>query len=235
MNKLNVLCLHGIGGKDNPGSRKDWKQEWKAAIERKVTNTNISFPVFDHYFEKQEATITDYWKFLKDVFLYESNRMKGVESFKDDYLDMVVEFFRYPELRMKLREFLKKEIQNTGCHVIYAHSLGSLICYDLFLSENNGQIYKDITLITAGSQLGIQRLPDFIPVQKLNLKRWYNFNNPYDRVFAGSMIRLNADNFSNERVAFREGLASHNALQYIEKSDQKIWTDIISSYEKAFL
>jgi len=49
------------------------------------------------------------------------------------------------------------------------------------------------------------------------------------------MIRLNADNFSNERVEFREGLASHNALQYIEKSDQKIWTDIISSYEKAFL
>ncbi|MCS3530483.1 hypothetical protein [Chryseobacterium sp. JUb7] len=161
--------------------------------------------------------------------------MKGVESFKDDYLDMVVEFFQYPGLRRKLKEFLKKEIQNSGCNVIYAHSLGSLICYDLFLSENNGMIYKDITLITAGSQLGVQRLPDFIPIQRLNLKRWYNFNNPHDNVFAGNSIILNADNFSNERVEFKEGIASHNGTRYIKESDQRIWTDIIKSYEQVVL
>jgi len=45
MNKLNVLCLHGIGGKDNPESGKDWKQEWKAAIERKLT-ISICFFLF---------------------------------------------------------------------------------------------------------------------------------------------------------------------------------------------
>lgn len=235
MNKINVLCLHGIGGKDDLQSKKDWKSEWTKAIESKAKNVNISFPVFDCYFEEQEATIIDYWKFLKDVFLYEKTRMKGVESFKDDYLDMVVEFFQYPDLRKKLKEFLRKEIQSSNCNVIYAHSLGSLMCYDLFLSESDNEIYKNITLITAGSQLGVQRLPDFIPIQRLNVKRWYNFNNPYDNVFAGNSIVLNADNFSNENVEFKEGIASHNGASYIEKSNQKIWTDIIKSYEQVIL
>ncbi|MCS3530484.1 hypothetical protein [Chryseobacterium sp. JUb7] len=68
MNKINVLCLHGIGGKDDRQSKTDWKTDWKDAIESKAKNVNISFPVFDHFFDEQQAGIIDYWKFLKDIF-----------------------------------------------------------------------------------------------------------------------------------------------------------------------
>lgn len=93
---------------------------------------------------------------------------------------MVVEFLMNKEgVREILREEFKKKIEEANPDVIYAHSLGSMMCYDFFTQPENSTQYKDIILVTAGSQLGNPKLRNHSlkqPVEMLPVKFWYNLN-----------------------------------------------------------
>lgn len=142
---------------------------------------------------------------------------------------MVAEFFKYPEVRNKLRILLINVLNQKEYDAIFAHSLGSLICYDFFRTQLNNTKYKSITLITAGSQLGHENLPDFRPIQFLNLKKWYNLNNRRDMAFASNKIGTSANNCIDSDTEFGVPfMSSHSGEKYIQNSKNEIWKEIMN-------
>ncbi|WP_343556318.1 hypothetical protein [Sphingobacterium sp.] len=234
MKNLNVLCLHGIGAKEDQPEFNEWMGVWTNYI-REKTNENaiVDFLEFDEFFSKQKATFGDYFSFLKDAIIGTSRLEKGkIKDFKEDYLDMIVEFFKYDSVSLNLRKHLKEKLSKKKYDIIYAHSLGSIICYDFFISENINPAYNNITLITSGSQLGHSNLPRFQPLQSLNVKAWYNLNNRFDRVLANKTVGNGINRCQDIKTHFWEGLfkLSHDGGKYLLKSDPELWKNIERSY-----
>lgn len=53
----------------------------------------------------------------------------------DDYPDMVVEYVQKTKLKRNLWNELRNKIEEHKPDIIYAHSLGSIMCYEFFLLE----------------------------------------------------------------------------------------------------
>lgn len=233
MSKIKVLCIHGIGGKDNPKRKSVWHNKWRTAIQANTSkDTEVCFSEFDDFFDSQEATLKDYLLFLRDAIFGEERAEKGLfPDFKDDFPDMIIEFFKYPNVSVELLKLIRMDIEKTKCNVIFAHSLGSLVCYDFFRTEFDNDLYKDITLITAGSQLGHDKLPKFRPIQSLNIKNWYNINNSRDGVFASEKIGSQNNNCEDITVKFGSRLlgSAHNGEGYIKES-KSVWNQIKNDY-----
>ncbi|MGV4413341.1 MULTISPECIES: hypothetical protein [unclassified Chryseobacterium] len=232
MGSIKILCIHGIGGKDNPNEQQQWQTSWEKAIKEHTSKEiEVTFSEFDSFFDSQKATLKDYLFFLRNAIFGRERPEKGLfPDLKDDFIDMIVEFFRYEGVREELRRLLKKDIEKTHCNIIFAHSLGSLMCYDFFREEFQNDLFKNITLITAGSQLGHKNLPDFKPIQALNIKHWYNLNNQRDGVFASRKIGSSKNNCEDIplKFGFRFGNA-HDGERYI-KEGAILWKKVLDNY-----
>lgn len=194
---------------------------------------------FDHYFKDVDANWRDYLEFFTKTF-QERVRNKGMfKDFTDNYPDMVIEFLLKENIRKNLRQALKNDIEKHNPDVIYAHSLGSMICYDFFTQPENS-IYTNITLVTAGSQLGNPHLRNHdlkFPTEYLPVKFWYNLNNPADAVFANYPINLTSDDkrFKEIKMEFKKAVINHDGLEYIKFPEAKklVW-DIIKAKLKLY-
>lgn len=239
MKTINVLCIHGIGGKDRLEEQEIWHNDWKNAfVEMEFTHReNVKFMEFDTFFDKQNADLSDYWKFFKKTFRKKVEEEKLVTEWFDNYPDMVVEFLlNKNSIREVLREELEEKIKAENPDIIYAHSLGSMMCYDFFTQPENNTQYKDIILITAGSQLGNPKLRNHDlkqPIEMLPVKFWYNLNNPKDKVFARYPIQLSTDEicFKEVETTFKENFG-HDGLIYITNNNAKtqVWGVIKNNY-----
>ena len=150
---------------------------------------------------------------------------------------MVVEFLMNKEgVREILREEFKKKIEEANPDVIYAHSLGSMMCYDFFTQPENSTQYKDIILVTAGSQLGNPKLRNHSlkqPVEMLPVKFWYNLNNSKDFVFARHEIVLPSNkNYKEVSTDFLGKSMGHDGLEYLNHSNaiKNVWNQIKNNY-----
>ncbi len=240
MKTKKVLCIHGIGGKDAlMNDNTGWVKDWREALISHLSLANdqdVQFMPFDSFFKPYDETATDYLRFLSQSFLGlwgDRRRQKGlVKDWMDNYPDMVVEFFQYPDLRLKLRNELKKYITILKPDVIYSHSLGSLLCYDYFSHPENQKGHENIILVTAGSQLGNPGLKYHLPypIVRLPLNKWYNLNNSYDNVFARHDISVKFDNFMQIETLFDDkgDPMNHNGLSYLnnEHAISKVWKQI---------
>jgi surfactin synthase thioesterase subunit len=74
---------------------------------------------------------------------------------------MVTQFAEDEALRKKLRSELTKQIEKSKPDVVFAHSLGTLLTYDLFLHPPQNQIISNRSYITCGCQIGRSALPPF--------------------------------------------------------------------------
>ena len=233
MENIKVLCLHGIGGKDASIKKPQWQNQWRDAFE-KINFTekdNVHFMDFDNFFKTTNANWRDYLHFFTKTFR-ERPILKGMfKDFMDNYPDMVVEFLLEDKLRNDLKGELKRNIEKVLPDVIYAHSLGSLICYDFFTDSANNH-YQNITLVTSGSQLGNPHLRNHelqFPIVELPIKFWYNLNNPKDAVFASHPIKpISHNQFKEITTEFSQSLINHNELEYInaEKAKNEVWNII---------
>lgn len=144
MKRPRILCIHGIGGKDD--SMDDilgWAQDWRSGLKthlRITDDININFMKFDSHFDKQNAGVVEYTKFIAKSFLdfltrRRSQKMMSTKDWMDDYPDMVVEYLQDKKLKCVLWDQLKRQIEEHRPDIIYAHSLGSLMCYDFFSEE----------------------------------------------------------------------------------------------------
>ncbi|KKX46791.1 hypothetical protein [Sphingobacterium sp. IITKGP-BTPF85] len=237
MERPKILCIHGIGGKDKTMDiPSEWAFKWRDGLKTHlgiVDDQNIIFMKFDSYFDNQNAGVVDYGKFIVKTFLdflkrRKSQKMYSVKDWMDDYPDMVVEYLQHPKLKRKLWDDLRNHIETHKPDIIYAHSLGSIMCYEFFIQPENKDKYKDITLVTAGSQLGnnLMSAHTTFPIVQLPIKKWYNLNNRKDLVLAGVRISANYPNFKHIDTYFDDnGPANHDGLRYLnhEKAVSEVW------------
>lgn len=231
MENLKILCIHGIGGKESDNKKDKWQRAWRSALTEMdfTTDTNVHFMDYDRIFDKPNARLRLYLQFIKKTFVRRKAQVhaKGV---MDDYPDMIIEFLMLKDVREQLREELKNSIDRFKPDVIYAHSLGSLISYDFFTQPENIKGYENITLITAGSQLGNPFLENHdlkLPLEYLPIKQWYNLNNPHDEMFASHRFNLAEDDnhFKQITTLFFKSTINHDGLEYLknEQAIQHVW------------
>lgn len=234
MKDLKVLCIHGIGGKDRTMLHENsWTKDWRKAFSsmRFTSENNIHFMEFDTFFDEYDADISDYLDFFTTAFLQRRSQKGLIDDWFSNYPDMVVEFLTTSSIRVNLRNSLKNLIDTIKPNVIYAHSLGSMMCYDFFMQPENNS-YKNITLVTAGSQLGNRRLHNFgikHPLSPLPIKYWYNLNNPNDMVFAKNEICLPSNaNYIEVSTPFQSDIINHNGLKYLNHPEaiSNVWKQI---------
>lgn len=104
---------------------------------------------------------------------------------------MVAQWVCESALRAACRDRLFTTIKSFNPDVIFAHSLGTLICYDLFANDDQHKgAFADGTIVTFGSQIGNTFIKDRMwqgQVDMMAVKRWVNLYNPYDPVFVASL------------------------------------------------
>lgn len=228
MGQLKILCIHGIGGKED--TINIWGYEWRNALKNHlgITDDNdILFMKFDRFFKKYDAGFFDYVGFALNSFnIIEEKTI--IKKWTDDYSDMVIEFYNEKALQQELRRELRQYLDDFQPNIIYAHSLGSLMCYNFFTEDEFRDNYPDLTLVTAGSQLGSEYLRNHIkyPIIRMPFKKWYNLNNGNDLVFASRDIVCDYDNFKQIETPFYEMFSeNHDGLMYLnhEKAISEVW------------
>ncbi|MBL0341257.1 MAG: hypothetical protein IPP71_10170 [Bacteroidetes bacterium] len=120
------------------------------------------------------------------------------------YAGMVVQFAEDDELRNELQARLHETLASVKPDVIFAHSLGTLVVYDLLRQEAVNGISRNLTVVTSGSQIGHPALLMLFggAIQPLNVNYWINLHNQNDKVFAYEPIGIEAENFSEIETPF---------------------------------
>lgn len=228
-----VLLIHGIGGHD--ATVNSWKPDWISAISMgsgiPIAELNVQPLLFDHLFQKREAETgtIKYWKALKDLLASwigapDQPESKSLADRKIDFrwhAGMVAQFTTDPILRSQLSKLLTQQLNTQKPDLVFAHSLGSLIIYDLLKQDTGNKVYNQFVLVSFGSQIGHKALRQLFggKIEALNLPLWINLHNPYDPVFAWSSIKiLPATNFLEVNTTSEGGLSSsnHDALGYLK-------------------
>ncbi|RXM52880.1 hypothetical protein BOQ64_00150 [Chryseobacterium sp. CH25] len=218
---------------DGPGG---WANKWRSGLKLHlniVDDHNIVFMKFDSFFVKTNAGIVDYAKFVVKTFLdfirhRKTEKVLNLSDWMDDYPDMVVEYLQQPRLKRELWNELQKQIDVHKPDIIYAHSLGSIMCYEYFLLRENKDKYKNLTLVTAGSQLGSKLMSAHttFPIAQLPIRKWYNLNNDNDLVFASRDILAQHPNFKQVETSFDDdGPANHDGFKYLNhpRAVSEVW------------
>lgn len=230
-----ILCIHGIGGKD--ATIDQWHSDWEKSISLALSSEQLDFhfleidDIFKTYQEKNRikyaSTILKLIRDWVSVSLFKEQRdVFGKDGAIRWYAGMVVQFAQDQELRdalgNRLREFLDLEKPD----LIYCHSLGTLLTYDLLRQEAVKGKYRDLTLVTSGSQIGHPALLKLFggTLMPLNIRHWFNFHNPYDYVFAYEPIDVYSDNYSQIETVFKEPnpFNNHEVLSYISHESARL-------------
>lgn len=151
---------------------------------------------------------------------------------------MVAQWAADAQLRQASRDRIKAvlaqmDADGTPADIILAHSLGTLVCYDLFSREP--ALLANKTFVVFGSQIAnpfvkgtfggyIQAFPDGQGTD------WYQLYNPNDHVFTAE-IRLSADNFHEVITSFSAPPLNHDATQYLDHPNAVagMWQPVIAA------
>jgi len=240
-----ILCIHGIGGKD--ATMDQWKSVWEHEI---LSSTGLSpyeaqfhFLEIDDIFKKYQKKngikyATTILKLIKDwvtVALFKERDIFGDDGGIRWYAGMVVQFAQDEQLRKELNDRLRAVLDNDKPDLIYCHSLGTLLTYDLLRQEAVKGIFRPLTLVTSGSQIGHPALLKLFggALMPLNVRHWFNFHNPYDYVFAYESIDIESENYTEIETAFKESnpIKNHEVLTYISHESAQLegWPEIVKT------
>lgn len=190
---LRILCLHGVNTNENG----DWFAKWQDSIRTATGGPNAN-ALYDFHelrynprFEQTTATPAVYAEAVTRLWnsYWSHNKSlgrpadKGLVSLIDNTIGMVAKWTAVDALRQSLRDDLAARIQAVDPHIVCAHSLGSLIAYDLLSGQQ--ALAKDRLFITLGSQIGHPGVRDSFggylkPIT--TVKHWYHLFNAEDDV-----------------------------------------------------
>lgn len=251
-NTLKVLAVHGVGG--NQRTADQWQPEWRSVIQNAIRVHEPSLPVdvefveIDDIFAGQNPDYRRAFRLLSTNWFRSRHldmadpalRERGILDGLNDRLywtaGMVVLWVEDQQIRARSRDRLREAIRTRDPHVVVAHSLGSLIAYDLAAAPDAGAegAFRDRTLVTLGSQIGNPFVRGgyaggrVAPIQDIH--RWYHLYNPRDRVFA-SPIDLRHPRFQQIRTEFDEPgwfSMNHSAVNYFVNpaAQATVWLDV---------
>jgi metacaspase-1 len=134
------------------------------------------------------------------------------------------------ELRQRLRTHIAEQIDAHKPEVIFAHSLGTLVTYDLFLHQPLNDILKNRFYITCGCQIGRPALRALFGgrLGTVAAREWYNLYNKNDDVLVVPFT-IYANNFQTIETTFDlPGIGDHDAVEYIrhENTQAKVWREL---------
>lgn len=133
------------------------------------------------------------------------------------FIKQVGRYFADPELRMGAQEEFLKAVGD-GAEVVVAHSLGSVIAYDVLREEPSVRVN---TLVTVGSPLGLrvirERLgiaPDAPGQCPAGVRRWVNVAAEEDAV---ATVKTLGDHYANveDKQIRNSRLKAHAAVRYL--------------------
>jgi metacaspase-1 len=240
---MKVLCVHGIGRHDPSVSA--WQEDWKSAISQAVrglaNNVEFSFCLSDQLFSQRPLTL---WQAMNAIATLGGNAIFGPAErglFDGDNVigwtaGMVMQWAGNEDLRKAARQLLRQNIRDFQPNVIVAHSLGSLIAYDLFSSNDGLQLADGQTLVTIGSQINNRFVSGtfergVIPLRSTS--RWFHIYNSNDHVFTAPIQFDGARNFREVMTTpFGSGLIGGHTDLTSYMNDPKVllqvWNPIVS-------
>jgi hypothetical protein len=196
---VRVLCIHGIG--HQKATAGVWQPLWTQAIASGLHTADpggaeptVEFFEYDDEFEAPLArwSYADFARALWNLTRGALQRPRGLLDFSDStrwHAGMVAVWVNDDDLREQLRDQLRQTLQESNPDLICAHSLGSLIAYDLLSREP--ELIRGKTLLTFGSQIGnifvrgsafagrVEPLP--------TATEWFHLYNSYDHVFTAPL------------------------------------------------
>ncbi len=247
---MKILCIHGVGRHPRGGNwETDWSEAIKQSLERAGTEPDtveVSYVYYDDLFARQEISWTDVlsalWKLGSSAatsLTRGRSAARGGRGFGDLgtrvrwTAGMVVKWVEDSAFRRATRRRVRDGILREEPDVICAHSLGSLVAYDLFSGNEGRELLEDRVLMTFGSQIGNAFVRGNFSggrIVPLAAKFWFHLYNPNDVVFT-ARIRLTAPNFREVTTAFDEpdDMADHDADQYLahRHTVDRVWEEIV--------
>ena len=245
---MKILVVHGISHKEVQAG---WPQNEENAILQALAKVSgeahqVSFFMYDQKFEDAPLANTNYEQALKkllpslilhgitDIF----NRPRDLVGFIKDRFrwtaGMVAQWATNEKLRKDLRESLRDQIKIIEPDMIVAHSMGSLIVYDLFTEKGFGEDLRDLILVTLGSQIqnpGLRSMWGGHLTHLNNIRHWYNLYNPHDNVLVCD-ITLSDSKFTDCLTPFEEDGPYHHAWEYYvnhTNAIDNVWRTILQA------
>jgi hypothetical protein len=232
---MKVLCVHGVWtDEDDPSTFDD---KWQEAVQEALGDE--AKPIFCRYndlFEADPLTWGETWAAFEQLTgnAWNSWWRPTRSTVGSDPVGwtagMVAHWAGSPELREACRKRVQARIDEEKPDIILAHSLGSLICYDLFTRQPD--IVLGRVFVSFGSQInssfvrGTFKKEDDgeggvypLPAGAL----WVHLFNPNDQMFTSDFGEdmLGTNNFIQRHPTFNGGLlGSHtDIVAYLNKSD----------------
>ena len=233
---MKILLVHGVGYEEDAG----FEIEWQRCVQERLPGGALDFSLFT-YDELFKSRRVDWWNLGGTALELVKSWMehgiagspvleRGLFTLPEATVGMVVKWVQDDDLRATLRDRLKAQIQAERPDLVLAHSLGSLICYDLFARVENAALLTGITWFSFGSQIGHPALCNLFGGQlrvPRGLTHWYAQFNPYDVVFAWQPVDLSADNFTRLDSPFIEPPLNHDAYCYLGADEaESAWRTI---------
>jgi hypothetical protein len=242
---LKILCVHGVGHHE---ADQQSEIQWRLAIGGGVFRWNanqaldIQFVKYDDLFAAASLTALDVAEAVVKLSvsgvvhavgdLFRRRRAFGAlrESVRWT-AGMVVQWAENDRLRAtsrtRIKQFFGRDKFNPD--VIMAHSLGSLLSYDLFAREQ--ELLEGRMLVTFGSQIGNPFVRSTLGGRICPLdtaRRWYHLFNKHDDAFTAE-LRVSADNFEQVQTHFDiSGMLDHDAGAYLRQPNTNdiVWRAI---------
>jgi metacaspase-1 len=247
---MKVFVVHGLGHQErNPES---WQPGWKKALQEVLTKWNsdlkveVDFALYDKYFADTPMTVGGtlggFGRLLWDEVRYSVSdkistllgRRRGFgEAVSETVkwkIGMVTQFAEDKALREKLRTRLTEQIEKSKPDIVFAHSLGTLLTYDLFLHPPQNKIINNRSYITCGCQIGRAALRTLFGgrLEMIGAREWYNLYNVNDDVLVVPFT-IYAPNFQTVATPFElPGVGDHDAVEYMRHANtqDKVWREI---------
>lgn len=233
---VRILLIHGVGHKSaDAGWADGWKEAISRAFRKQGTDAALLFFTVSHdaLFEQSAIDFETVLRALRRLLASGLARRDGPLERRrriDDALrwtaGMVAQWAADEELRLQARELLRQAIAQNDPAVICAHSLGSLIAYDLFARDP--QTVRGRTFVSFGSQIGNRFVRSLFGgrIEPLpTAARWVHLFNRNDAVLTAP-LRLVAANFEQIDTPFDvPGPLDHAPCQYLSHAhtDEHLW------------
>jgi hypothetical protein len=247
---LKILCIHGVSTDEDT----EWETEWVNAIAFATQEANVTLPALDvarldynHLFVDPRfeagglAYLNAFTQLLASAVKHSFTGIFGGKTVSKDALTdsgflasragMVAQWVTYNRLRAELRDLLRRKIQDTQPQLILAHSLGSLIAYDLLSEPGSEALMQGRVLLTFGSQIGNPAVQSTFRgrLEPLATGHWYHLYNAEDRIFTYPLAHLQtfqgAARFEQVDTPFEHETINHAGERYLSDNDAvvRLW------------
>jgi metacaspase-1 len=215
MPAVKILCIHGVGHAENDPH---WNQPWRDAIANAFKRWNnpdppeFSVVAYDNLFASTPLNPIEYFAAVGELLASAAwHSVAGPSRAKAFgppdlgkyagrwFAGMVAQWVVDDKLRDECRKAISDEIDRFQPDIVCAHSLGTLLCYDLFTFDGVGrQKIEGRTFISFGSQIGntfVKAKAWGGRVPMIAAKQWYHLFNHQDPAFTAEIQEPGSANF----------------------------------------